>query len=43
MVKVGQVILALVFSHPTPRPQTEKLGGISFDRAAQKRGPPFIS
>jgi hypothetical protein len=31
------------FSHPTPRPQTEALGRLAFDRAAQKRGPPFLS
>ena len=43
MVKVGQVILALVFSHPTPQPRTERLGGILFDRTGQKRGPPSIS
>jgi hypothetical protein len=42
MPKVGQTILATVLSHRTPRPRTEKLGGIPFDRTGQKRGPPSI-
>jgi hypothetical protein len=43
MPRVRQAILATVLSRRTPRPRTEKLGGISFDRTGQKRGPPSIS
>ena len=43
VVKLFQTLFATVLSHPTPRPQTEVLGGISFDRTGQKRGPPVLS
>lgn len=43
MPKVGQATLAAVVFQRTPRPQSVKLGRISFDRVAQKRGPPFVS
>jgi hypothetical protein len=41
--KAGQAVVAAVLTDRTPRPQTEKLGGASFDRTGQKRGPPSLS
>jgi hypothetical protein len=41
--KAGRTIVATIPSYRAPRPQTEKLGGLLFDRTGQKRGPPSLS
>ena len=42
VVNLAQTVFASLVCYPTPRPQIEALGGVSFDCSSRKRGPPAL-